>query len=368
MSQQKIAIVTGANRGLGRSEALALAADGVDVVVTYRSHEDEAASVVAEIEALGQRGVALHLDASQPSSFAPFVDRLRSDLAQTWGREDLDILVNNAGNAGWTPLGGITLETVRSLVDVHFVGVVMLTEALLPLVVDGGRVINTSSGLARFSGDFGYSVYSSTKGAVARRARPPLPAQRLLVTAVDSAWRPRRRRAHADPRPPSRHPCDGRHRRRRNAPPDTAGRRPLRRRDGTPGAGAQRRLPVVHRPVLAEIYPPEDRDSHGRYFTADLRHTYARDGAGSRAAEIVAGLEKVSPEFRIVWAQHEVTRKRSRLKRLIHPEVGELEVYCQTLYDVDQSQGLLVFTATPGSESHDKLQLPTVIGSQTLPD
>jgi hypothetical protein len=117
-----------------------------------------------------------------------------------------------------------------------------------------------------------------------------------------------------------------------------------------------------------EIYPPEDRDGHGRYFTADLRHTYARDGAGSRAAEIVTGLEEVSPEFRTVWAQHEVTRKRSRLKRLIHPEVGELEVYCQTLYDVDQSQGLLVFTATPGSESHDKLQLLTVIGSQTLPD
>lgn len=187
MSQQKIAIVTGANRGLGRSEALALAADGVDVVVTYRSHEDEAATVVAEIEALGQRGVALHLDASQPSSFAPFVDRLRSDLTQTWGRVDLDILVNNAGNAGWTPLGGITLETVRSLVDVHFVGVVMLTEALLPLVVDGGRVINTSSGLARFSGDFGYSVYASTKGAIdvwTRYLAKELGSRRITVNSI----------------------------------------------------------------------------------------------------------------------------------------------------------------------------------------
>lgn len=187
MSQPKIAIVTGGNRGLGRSEALALAADGVDVVVTYRSHEDEAAAVVAEIEALGRRGVALHLDTSQPVAFAGFVDRLRSVLMQTWGREDLDVLVNNAGNAGWTPLGRIELETVRSLVDVHLVGVVMLTEALLPLVVDGGRVINTSSGLARFSGDFGYSVYAATKGAIevwTRYLAKELGPRRITVNAV----------------------------------------------------------------------------------------------------------------------------------------------------------------------------------------
>ena len=129
---------------------------------------------------------------------------------------------------------------------------------------------------------------------------------------------------------------------------------------------------VVYRwytdPTSREVYPPDDRDGHGRYFTADLRHSYTRDGPGSRAAEIVVALEAASPEFRTVWAHHEVTRKRSRLKRLIHPEVGELEVYCQTLYDVDQSQALLVFTATPGSASHDKLQLLTVIGSQILPD
>lgn len=115
-----------------------------------------------------------------------------------------------------------------------------------------------------------------------------------------------------------------------------------------------------------EIYAQEDRDGHGRYFTADLRHAYTRDGAGSRAAEIVAALEQQSGEFRGVWAHHEVLRKRSRLKRLVHPEVGHLDVYCQTLYDVDQSQGLLVFTATPGSESHEKLQLLSVVGSQAL--
>lgn len=127
---------------------------------------------------------------------------------------------------------------------------------------------------------------------------------------------------------------------------------------------------VVYRwysePSSREIYPPEDRDGHGRTFTADLRHAYAQDGPGSRAAELVAGLEACSSEFRAVWAQHEVTLKRSRYKRLIHPEVGELEVHCQTLFDLDQSQGLLVFTATPGSDSYDRLQLLAVIGRQQL--
>jgi transcriptional regulator with XRE-family HTH domain len=117
-----------------------------------------------------------------------------------------------------------------------------------------------------------------------------------------------------------------------------------------------------------EIYPPDDRDGHGSYFTADLRHAFARDGTDSRAAEIVRALEAVSAEFRSVWAQHDVAHRRSRFKRLVHHEVGELEVYCQTLYDVDQSQGLLVFTAVPGTDSHDKLQLLTVVGSQTMSD
>lgn len=187
MSLLKIALVTGANRGLGRSEALALAADDVDVVVTYRSHEHEAAAVVEEIEALGRRAVALHLDTSHPESFAGFVERLRSVLAQMWGRGDLDIVVNNAGNAGWTPLGDIDLDTVRSLVDVHFVGVVMLTDALLPLVADGGRVINTSSGLSRFSGDFGFSVYASAKGAIevwTRYLAKELGPRRITVNAI----------------------------------------------------------------------------------------------------------------------------------------------------------------------------------------
>ncbi|MCW2759437.1 MAG: family transcriptional regulator, partial [Nocardioidaceae bacterium] len=131
------------------------------------------------------------------------------------------------------------------------------------------------------------------------------------------------------------------------------------------------RRSVVYRwwtdPASRRIYPEDDHAKHARWFTADLRTAYTRDGPASWAAEIVAALTEESPEFREVWADHEIGRKHSKTKRLVHPEVGELEVHCQTLYDVDQDQGLLVFTATPGSESHEKLQLLSVIGRQSLP-
>jgi NAD(P)-dependent dehydrogenase (short-subunit alcohol dehydrogenase family) len=162
----RVALVTGGNRGLGRSSALALAADGTDVVLTYRAHADEADAVVKEIEALGRTAAALPLDVTDPSTFAAFADTLRTTLTGTFGRETLDVLVNNAGYAAWTPLGGIAESDVRALLDAHVVGVVMLTDALVPLLADGGRVINTSTGLARFVGEFGYSVYAAAKGAV----------------------------------------------------------------------------------------------------------------------------------------------------------------------------------------------------------
>jgi transcriptional regulator with XRE-family HTH domain len=127
---------------------------------------------------------------------------------------------------------------------------------------------------------------------------------------------------------------------------------------------------TVHRwytdPASREIYPEEDRDQRGREFTAELRYAWTRDGPGSRAAEIVTALTEVSAEFRAVWADHEVRRHHPRRKRLVHPELGLLEVNCQTLLDVDESQGLLVFTATPGSESAEKLALLAVLGRQSM--
>lgn len=130
------------------------------------------------------------------------------------------------------------------------------------------------------------------------------------------------------------------------------------------------RRSVVYRwwtdPSSRQIYPHDDHDGIGRVFTAELRAAFTRDGANSLAAETADALDRESPEFRAVWAEHQVARPHSRHKRILHPEVGLIEVYCQTLYDIDQSQGLLVFTATPGTDSFDKLRLLGVIGTQHL--
>ncbi|MCW4459024.1 SDR family NAD(P)-dependent oxidoreductase [Microbacterium sp. MPKO10] len=184
---QRIALVTGSNRGIGRSEALALAQSGADIIVTYRTGEREAASVVDAISALGRRAVALHLDLSDPGSFDAFVTRMRSELTGTWGRDTIDIVVNNAGAAVWSPLGSIDAQAVRDALDVHVVGVVMLTQALAPHIAESGRIINTSSGLARFVGENGYSVYAAAKGAIevwTRYLAQELAPRRITVNAI----------------------------------------------------------------------------------------------------------------------------------------------------------------------------------------
>lgn len=119
-------------------------------------------------------------------------------------------------------------------------------------------------------------------------------------------------------------------------------------------------------PVSREIYPEEDHPMHGRIFTADLRTAYSRQGPGSPAAAIVEALLSRSPEFAALWSEHEIGVRQQHRKRLWHPEVGLMELDCQVLFDVDQSQALLVFTATPGSESYDKLQLLSVLGPRPV--
>ena len=166
MSSNKIAVITGGNRGLGRAGALAVAADGTDVVLTYRSHVDEADAVVDEINQLGRKAVALQLDCGHADTFGDFAARLSATLAATWQRTDFDFLVNNAGLAALTPLGGTDEDVFDRLVDIHFKGVFFLTQTLQPLLTDGGRVLNTSTGLARFTGDPNLSVYAALKGAI----------------------------------------------------------------------------------------------------------------------------------------------------------------------------------------------------------
>ncbi|QGQ18254.1 SDR family oxidoreductase [Cellulomonas sp. JZ18] len=166
MTAPRIALVTGGNRGLGRAAALALAADGTDVVLTYRQHEDEATAVVDEITATGRRAVALRLDTGDVRQVDDFPARLADALAATWSADGFDVLVNNAGHALPTPLGGTTADALQSLFDVHVRGVFLLTQGLAPLLRDGGRVVNLSSGLARFVQPGGLSAYGAMKAAV----------------------------------------------------------------------------------------------------------------------------------------------------------------------------------------------------------
>lgn len=161
----KISLVTGASRGLGRSTALAIARRGGDIVLTYRSQGDAAQAAVAEIVALGRKAIALQLDTGDVAAFAPFVGRLRTALRETWARDTFDHLVNNAGHGDYALIGQTTEAQFDGLVNVHFKGVYFLTQALLPLLADGGRIVNLSSGLTRLSFP-GYAAYAAVKGAV----------------------------------------------------------------------------------------------------------------------------------------------------------------------------------------------------------
>ncbi|MDT0426176.1 SDR family NAD(P)-dependent oxidoreductase [Streptomyces salyersiae] len=165
MHQYTIALVTGGNRGLGRATALALAGQGTDVILTYRSNEEEAAAVVDAVAALGRKAVALRLDTTALDAFPDFATAVREALRDTWDRDTFDFLVNNAGSSVFTPVGGTTVEAFDLLGNVHFKGVVFLTQELLPLLADGGRIVNLSTGLARFYGE-GYAIYASFKSAV----------------------------------------------------------------------------------------------------------------------------------------------------------------------------------------------------------
>jgi len=161
----KIAIVTGSSRGLGRNTALKIARKGNDVIVTYHSRAEEARLVVSEIEALGCKAVALQLDVGSLSSIAAFAARVRTALRETFGRDNFDHLISNAGHGDMAMIADTTEAQFDVLVNVHFKGVFFLTQALLPLIADGGRIVNLSSGLTRVCYP-GFAAYSAVKGAV----------------------------------------------------------------------------------------------------------------------------------------------------------------------------------------------------------
>jgi NAD(P)-dependent dehydrogenase (short-subunit alcohol dehydrogenase family) len=160
-----LSLVTGANRGLGRNTALSIARQGGDVILTYRNGAEEAQRVVDEIRTLGRKAVALQLDVAQVATFPAFAAAVRTALATHWDRTRLDHLIHNAGQGEMASIAETTEAQFDALFATHVKGVFFLTQALLPLIADGGRIINLSSGLTRVS-VAGFSAYSAAKGAV----------------------------------------------------------------------------------------------------------------------------------------------------------------------------------------------------------
>lgn len=164
MTKNKIAIITGGSRGLGRNTAINLAGRGVDIVFTYRANQNEAESLIREVETMGGKAAAFRLDTGDIRAFDGLVEEVRKTL-QNWGVERFDYLVNNAGNSLHAGFAETTEAQFDEIVNVHFKGVYFLTQKLLPLMNNGGRIVNLSSGLARVSLP-GSSAYGATKGAV----------------------------------------------------------------------------------------------------------------------------------------------------------------------------------------------------------
>jgi len=160
-----IALITGGSRGLGRSTALHCAARGSGVILTYNSHPEGAYAVVRDIEAAGSTAVALKLDVADTASFPAFRDAGTAALAATWGRSTFDQLVNNAGYGVFNPIATVTEAEFDGLFAVHLKGPFFLTQILLPLIADGGAIVNLTSATTRVATP-GVAPYAAFKGGL----------------------------------------------------------------------------------------------------------------------------------------------------------------------------------------------------------
>jgi NAD(P)-dependent dehydrogenase (short-subunit alcohol dehydrogenase family) len=161
----KIGLVTGGSRGLGKSMSLHIAAKGNDVVLTYNNRKTDAEDVVKQIEQTGRKAAALALDISDSKSFDGFVEKLKEVLQAKWKRDDFDFLVNNAGIGISAPFAETSEKQFDDLMKIQLKGPFFLTQKLLPFIKDGGRIVNISTGLARFVLP-GYAAYAATKGGI----------------------------------------------------------------------------------------------------------------------------------------------------------------------------------------------------------
>lgn len=163
--KNKIALVTGGGRGLGKDMALSLAKKGIDVIITYNTNKEDAEIVASEIITTGQRSVSLQFDVSDIQSIDNFIKQLSETLKTKFNSDRFDFLINNAGVGATIPFDKVTEDVFDNFVNVHFKGVFFLTQKTLPMINDNGCIVNVSSGTTRFCVP-GYSVYSSMKGAV----------------------------------------------------------------------------------------------------------------------------------------------------------------------------------------------------------
>ncbi|WP_417648434.1 SDR family NAD(P)-dependent oxidoreductase [Enterobacter hormaechei] len=163
--RERIALVTGGSRGLGKNAVLKLAAEGTDIILTWKSSQQEAQEVVREIEGKGRKAAALQLNVGDTASFARFAQQVKETLTHVWQRDTFDYLVNNAGTGLYAPYTETTEAQFDDAVNIHFKGPFFLTQQLLPLIKDGGRILNVSSGLARFTQP-GSGTYAAMKGAM----------------------------------------------------------------------------------------------------------------------------------------------------------------------------------------------------------
>ena len=162
---ERIALVTGGSRGLGKNAALKLAAEGTGIVLTYHHNQQDALDVVQEIQGKGVNAAALQLNVGDITHFEHFAQQLQETLRTVWQRDTFDYLLNNAGTGLYAPYTGTTEAQFDEVMNVHFKGPFFLTQRLLPLLNDGGRILNVSSGLARFTQP-GSATYAAMKGAM----------------------------------------------------------------------------------------------------------------------------------------------------------------------------------------------------------
>jgi len=180
-----VAIVTGGSRGLGKNMVQSIAGRGTDVIFTYQSNKDAADELVARVKGMGRRAAALQLDVGHAGTFADFAERVRGVLRE-WGTDRFQYLVNNAGIGVYASIADTTEAQFDQIMDIHVKGPFFLTQRLLPLIDDGGRIVNVSTGLARFATP-GFAAYASAKGAVevmTRYMAAELGPRRIAVNTI----------------------------------------------------------------------------------------------------------------------------------------------------------------------------------------